>query len=114
MSTSGHDLPTLVASQKKKLWLLGGMFVAVGIGFLFTAEIAYVFGVAAVSVQLGTLLSALGTFATALLTIRCSNCGLRLVLYAMSRKGVGEWLEWLLTAKICPRCGLPHEVSPKS
>lgn len=108
MSKPGHDLPTLVAPQKKKLWLFGGMFAIAGIGFLFTDEIAQVLRVAAVSVRLGTLLLTFGALAAAFLTIRCPNCGLRLVLYAMSHKGVGEWLQWVLSVKTCPRCGLPH------
>lgn len=105
MSVAENDLPTLVALHEKKLWLLGGMLAVAGIGYLFTDEIAQALGFAAVAIQLGTLLLTFGALAAAFLTIRCQNCGLRLVLYAMSHRGVGEWLQWLLTVKACPRCG---------
>ena len=114
MSATESNLPTLVAPQKKKLWLIGGMLAIAGIGFLFTDEISQILGATAVAVRLGTLVLTFGSLAVAFLTIRCPNCGLRLVLYAMSHKGMGKWLEWLLTVKTCPRCGLPHEGSDPS
>jgi DNA-directed RNA polymerase subunit RPC12/RpoP len=104
------DLPALVASQKWKLWLLGALFAAAGLGFLFTDGIARGLNVDPFAVRMGTLLITFGTLAAAFLSVRCPNCGLRLVMHAMSHQSVGQWLQWLLTVKKCPRCGLsePH------
>jgi DNA-directed RNA polymerase subunit RPC12/RpoP len=101
-----NDSPALVASQEWKLWLFGGLVAAAGLGFLFTDEIAGELGADPFVVRLGTLLLTFGTLAAAFLSVRCPHCGLRLVMYAMSRQGIGQWLHWLLTVKKCPRCSL--------
>ena len=98
--------PTLVASQEWKLWLFGGLVAVAGLGFLFIDGIASGFGVDPFVVRLGTLSLTFGTLATALLSVRCPHCGLRLVMYATSRQSIGQWLHWLLTVRSCPRCGL--------
>lgn len=100
------DSPTLVASQEWKLWLFGGLVAVAGLGFLFTDWIAGGLGVDPFVVRLGTLLLTFGTLAAAFLSVRCPHCGLRLVMYAMSRQSIGQWLHWLLTVRNCPRCGL--------
>lgn len=110
MSTPSGDLPALIAQQKLRLWLFGGMLGLAGLGLLFPEEIANAFGVAAVSVRFATLILTLSALAAAFLTIRCPHCGLRLVFYAMSHKGAGEWLQWLLEVRTCPKCGSPHEI----
>jgi predicted RNA-binding Zn-ribbon protein involved in translation (DUF1610 family) len=107
-------LPALVAVHEKKLWLLGGVLAVAGIGFLFTDEIAIGLGVAAVVIQLSALGLTCGSLVMAFLLIRCPNCGLRLVLYALSHRSMGGWLQWLLTEKTCPRCGYSHEGPGKS
>jgi hypothetical protein len=38
--------------------------------------------------------------------IRCPECGLRWFLYAIRKESVGEWLPWLRSFSVCPRCGL--------
>jgi endogenous inhibitor of DNA gyrase (YacG/DUF329 family) len=110
VTANEDDAPALVASQKWKLWLFGGVFAAAGFGFLFTDGIAQGFGVDPFAVRIGTLLLTFGTLAAAFLSVRCPHCGLRLVMHAMSHQSVGQWLQWLLTVKKCPRCGLsvPH------
>lgn len=101
------DLPTLVAPQKWLLWLAGAVLAVAGLGLFFPDAIDQLFGIDAVTVRLGALLLTFVTLAFTLFAIRCPHCGLRLVMYAMSRRGVGEWLQWLLTVKTCPRCGVP-------
>jgi endogenous inhibitor of DNA gyrase (YacG/DUF329 family) len=110
VTTNEDDAPALVASQEWKLWLFGGLFATAGLGFLFTDGIARGFGVDPFAVRIGTLLLTFGTLAAAFLSVRCPHCGLRLVMHAMSHESVGQWLQWLLTVKKCPRCGLsvPH------
>ena len=105
MSMNDDGLRLLVASQERKLWLLGGMLAIAGLGFLFTDGIGRAFDVPAVVVQLCASLLTFSTLAGAFFAVRCTHCGLRLVMYAMSHKGVGEWLQWLLTVKKCPKCG---------
>ena len=109
MSTPSSDLPALIAQQKRRLWLFGGMIGLAGLGLLFSEEIANTFGVASVWVRFAALIVTFSALAAAFLTIRCPHCGLRLVFYAMSHKGVGEWLQWLLEVRTCPKCGRPHE-----
>jgi len=108
MNISSKDPPTLVASQKKKLWLFGVMLAFAGLSFLFKNEISHFFEVDSVVVNLGALLLTLIAFVAALLMIRCAHCDLRLVLYAMTHHSAGQWLEWLLTVKKCPKCGHPQ------
>lgn len=100
------DSPALVASQEWKLWLFGGLVAVAGLGFFFTDGIAGGIGVDPFAFRLGTLLLTFGTLVAAFLSVRCPHCGLRLVMYAMSRQSVGQWLHWLLTVRECPRCGL--------
>jgi hypothetical protein len=37
--------------------------------------------------------------------IRCPECGLRWFLYAIRKESIGEWLPWLRSFSVCPRCG---------
>jgi hypothetical protein len=110
MSTPNCDLPALIAQQKFRLWLFGGMLGLAGLGLLFTEEIANILSVAALSVRFAALLVTFSALAAAFVAIRCPFCGLKLVFYAMSQKGVGEWLHWLLEVRTCPKCGQSHEV----
>lgn len=103
-----YDLPALVAPQRAKLWLIGAMLAIAGVAYLYTEKIAQALGIPIVAIQLGALVLVLTSLVAAFVAIRCSNCGLRLVPYAMSHKGLGEWLQWLLTVKTCPKCGLPR------
>lgn len=105
MTTPSSNLPALVAQQKPRLWIFGVLLGLAGLAFLFTEQIASVINIAAVSVQLAALAITFGVLAGAFSAIRCPHCGLRLVLYAMSHKGVGEWLQWLLDVQTCPKCG---------
>lgn len=109
-----NDSPALIASQEWKLWLFGGLVAIAGLGFLFTDGIARVLDVGSFVVRLGTLLLTSGTLGAAFLSVRCPNCGLRLVMYAMSRQGMGQWLNWLLTVKQCPQCRFSKKNRPGS
>ena len=109
-----NDSPALIASQEWKLWLFGGLVFIAGLGFLFTDGIARVLDVGSFVVRLGTLLLTFGTLGAAFLSVRCPNCGLRLVMYAMSRQGMGQWLNWLLTVKQCPQCRFSKKNRPGS
>ena len=104
------ELPTLVEGQKWKLWLSGALLVVAGIGFLLPNSIA------GVAVELGALLLTFGSLGWATYAVRCRHCGLRLVMHAMSNQSIGQWLQWLLSTKRCPRCGADHagHVTPKS
>lgn len=106
VTTNEDDVPALVASQEWKLWLFGGLFAVAGLGFLFTDGIARGFGIDPFAMRIGTLLLTFGTLVAAFLSVRCPHCGLLLVVHAMSHQSVGQWLQWLLTVKKCPRCGL--------
>ncbi|HEX7864169.1 MAG TPA: hypothetical protein VF555_04430 [Variovorax sp.] len=105
----------LVASQKWKLWLLGGMTMAAGLGFLFNKELAYWFEISELSVELLVLLLTFSTLAVAFWAIRCPHCRLSLVKHSMFSQSVGGWLAWLLAIEKCPRCGFsPSEQNPKN
>jgi hypothetical protein len=102
------ELPTLVEGQKWKLWLSGALLAVAGVGFLVPDGVAGVLGLAGATVELGALLLTFVSLGWAIYTVRCRNCGLRLVMHAMSNQSIGQWLQWLLTAKRCPRCGADH------
>jgi len=105
VEVSKNEPPTLLTSQRWKLWLFGGLAAAAALGFLFNDGIGRVLGVDPLVVQLAILLPTFSIFGAALLSVRCPHCGLRLVPYAMSHQGVGQWLNWLVTVKNCPQCG---------
>lgn len=101
-------LPTLVEWQKWKLWLSGALLAVAAVGFLVPDGIGHVLGVADVAVEFSALLLTFVSLGWAIYSVRCRHCGLRLVTYAMSSQSIGQWLQWLLTAKRCPRCGADH------
>lgn len=41
----------------------------------------------------------------ALSCVRCKRCGLNMFAYAISTESSLSWLDWLLNADVCPRCG---------
>ncbi len=36
--------------------------------------------------------------------LKCSNCGLKLMVYSMRNNSSTDWLSWVLEAKECPSC----------
>ena len=110
----GDEDFTLVKSENWKLWLSGGMFAVAALGFLIPQDIGRTLGLTEVSVELGALLLAFSPLGWVFFTIRCKYCGLRLVMYAMSKLGISEWLHWLLTVKKCPNCGKPNSSQGES
>jgi hypothetical protein len=111
-----RELPTLVKWQGWKLWLSAAVLVVAAIGFLVPDDVGRVLEIAGGTVELGALLLTFVSLAWAIYAVRCKHCGLRLVLYAMSSQSIGQWLQWLLAAKRCPRCGADHagQTLPKS
>ena len=104
------ELPTLVEGQKWKLWLSGALLAVAGVGFVLPSSVG------GVAVELGALLLTFVSLGWAIYAVRCRHCGLRLVMHAISNQSIGQWLQWLLTTKRCPRCGADHAgyVTPKS
>jgi hypothetical protein len=102
------ELPVLVEGQQWKLWLAGAMLAVAGAGFLVPDGIGRTLDVPGVSVQLGAMVLCLASLGWAAYAVRCRHCGLRLVMYAMSRQSIGQWLQWLLAVKRCPKCGADH------
>lgn len=103
MNSINHSV--LLDSQKWKLWLLAAAVVIFGIGLLFHKEVAQIVGVDSTLVHIGALLLIFSTLSVAFISIRCPNCGLRLILHAMSHQEIGNWLNWLMALQTCPRCG---------
>jgi hypothetical protein len=95
----------LVTSQRWKLQLALALALVAGVcmwfdksltGFLALPE--YVLTLAGAVLGLATLL---GTA----LAVRCPNCKISLVWFAVSKKSSSSWLAWLLDETTCPRCG---------
>lgn len=105
VTVSKNESPALLAPQRWKLWLFGGLAAAAALGLLFNDGIARVLDVDPLVVQLAILLPSFSIFGAALLSVRCPHCGLGLVAYAMSHQSAGHWLNWLLAVKNCPQCG---------
>ena len=94
-------LGTLVSTQAWKLWLGLGV-VIVGAAFMWAPQ---VFSVESTLGKLaGTAIAMVG-FSWLAVTVWCPGCHLRLFWYAVSKKGINEWLGWLLDVSECPRCG---------
>lgn len=102
------ELPALVEGQQWKLWLAGAMLVVAGAGFLMPDGIGRMLDISGVAVQLGAMVLCFTNLGWAVYAVRCRRCGLRLVMYAMSRQSFGQWLHWLLAVKRCPKCGADH------
>lgn len=96
----------LAESQK---WKIYSMVVGVAIGLLlgFFSGKVQIPGVSEFEVQLCALACVVFPLVYALVATRCPSCGLRLIPFAMSQSGVGDWLNWLLRVEHCPRCGYP-------
>jgi len=46
------------------------------------------------------------------LSIRCPDCGLKWVWYAVSNKDINQWIFWLLSFGECPRCEYNADEKP--
>ena len=106
------ELPALVEGQQWKLWLAGAMLAAACTCILIPGWVERMLDVPDVAVQLGAMMLCVTSFGWAAYAVRCRQCGLRLVVYAMSRQSIGQWLNWLLSVKRCPKCGADHAGRP--
>ena len=96
---------SLVNNQQWKLRAAFAMVLAAGAFMWFDRPVAEFLGLSRYTPRLiGTFLG-LATLVSASLAIRCPNCKLSLVWFALSKKSTGSWLNWLLDEDTCPRCG---------
>ena len=102
LKPSDGQLPTLIEGQKWKLWLSGALLAVAGIGFVLPSRLG------GATAELGALFLTFLSLGWAIYAVRCPHCRLRLVMHAMSNQSIGQWLQWLLTEKRCPRCGADH------
>jgi hypothetical protein len=96
---------TLIHSQKNKMLFWMVVIIIAGIGFIVPEYLSSLFSVDLFLINITATLLCLIALIGASLSIRCAHCGLRLVWYALSKKGIGAWLDWLLHVKECPKCG---------
>ena len=96
---------SLVDSQQWKLRAAFAMVLVVGAFMWFDRPIAGLLGLPRYTPSLIGAFLGLATLVSASLAIRCPNCKLSLVWFALSRKSTGSWLSWLLDENTCPRCG---------
>ena len=101
-------LPALIEGQQWKLWLAGVVLSVGGAGLLMPHGIGRILDVPGVAVHLGAAVLCCMSLGWAAYVVRCRHCGLRLMMYAMSRQSIGQWLHWLLAVKRCPKCGADH------
>jgi hypothetical protein len=64
-----------------------------------------IIGVLVECVVIAVVVTLFGVAVVSACRIRCPRCGLRWLLYAIRRESVGEWLPWLKTFSVCPKCG---------
>ena len=95
----------LIEGRMWKLLFSGTVLAFAGVGLFFPSAVGRILGITAVAVQLGALVAISAAMIWVIFAVRCANCGLRLVIYAMSHNDVDKWLQWLLTVKKCPVCG---------
>lgn len=94
-------LGTLVSTQAWKLWFGFGVLM-VSAAFMW-APLVF-FEDSAIGALAGTAVG-LVAFLWLAVAVWCPGCHLRLFWYAVSKRGINEWLGWLLDASECPRCG---------
>lgn len=103
--------PSLVASQRWKLWLFASLLTVSGVGLFAPNHVASAVGASLVTVNLGSTALGLIVLVSGMLSVRCPACRLSLVWYALSKQGIHAWLSWLLDIRVCPRCGFSHSSS---
>src|SRR3989344_7172998 len=99
-----YSIP-LIATQKWKLWIWAGLIIMAGMGFLFSNQLASIFAINLLAVNIGSILVSFAAIVGASLSIRCPQCGLSLVWHGLSQKNIGEWLLWLPGGSKYPRWG---------
>lgn len=95
---------TNIEKKKWKLWVWGILLVVAGLGFVIPDQIATAFETIPIIINLGAILISFVVIVGASLSIRCPQCKLSFVWYALTHKSIGGWLSWLLEVKVCPQC----------
>ncbi len=102
-----QNIPPLVASQQWKLWVCGILLAVGGVANIFPDKLTAIFGVDSSVIVLFSLILAFAGFIGAALWIQCPQCGLKLFWYSVSLQDSNNWLAWLFSVKVCPRCEFP-------
>lgn len=100
---------SLIHRQRGLLACLGVLLLLAGCGVIAPGWVSALFNAPSTAVTLVALPAFAGVLVVALLTVRCPQCGLRLMWRAMRTQPAGAWLVWLLHLKKCPGCGHVHE-----
>jgi len=95
----------LVHSQQWKLWLAAAAVAGVATAYFLPEGATAALSLRPVMLKLVATAIGLGVMFVAWTSVRCPNCGLRLVWHAMSTNSANDWLRRLLDAKSCPKCG---------
>jgi len=108
--------------QTNQAWKLGLSVVGViigGAGMFYGIYVMKEGGNVPVYIDLAGLATIFLTSLFAVFSIRCPNCKLKWIWYAVSKKQAGEWLPWLLSFQSCPCCEnidgnpfRPHKANP--
>lgn len=101
------DVNSLVASQRWKLYVAFAFVMTSAFLIWFGRPIESALAFPEHSLSLVGTAGGFVTLIVASLSIRCPNCKLSLVWFAVSRKHSDAWLSWLLDARSCPRCSHP-------
>jgi len=96
---------SLVTNQQWKLRAAFAMVLIASAFMWFDSPIADFLGLPRYTPRLIGALLDLATLVSASLAIRCPNCRLSLVWFALSKKANDSWLNWLMDEDTCPRCG---------
>ena len=95
----------LIESQRWKLRIAFAMVVLAGSLMWFDQQLSASIGVARhLPAFVGTVLG-FATLGVSVVAVRCPECGVSLVWFALSKKTVTGWLAWLLDETTCPKCG---------
>lgn len=95
----------LLLHQRRKGLVVGAVLLAVWSSLvLFPGSIGELAGVESWHVALAGIVLFTVTLFTVARSLRCPACGINLFLYGLANAPNGNWLHWLLTLSICPRC----------
>lgn len=101
---SAANSQPLISAMRGRLWLVGGLTALAASLLFMPAPIGRTAGVDTDIITLaGTLLFFLVLLLASVL-LRCPSCGMSLCWHAVSKKSVGQWLNWLLDVQECPVC----------
>lgn len=99
-----NDSQPLLHAKRPRLIAGATFLVPIAVAVLFPSWLAAHVGVEAVLLEVGALVLFVALTWWLASDLRCPACGRNLFWYGVNEK-FGNWVNWLLTVRTCPKCG---------